>query len=213
MATRTGLYERWLIVAGVATMLSACGGANDDLRAYIDEVKARPGGRIEPLPQVQPAPTFVYEAGNRRSPFQPDAPQRRIRLSAADLDQANDPLSVDGVLWSCNLPVADSATIGSETTIAVESVAAFDLLGLNELESEGEDGVVAISEAPPFSRWVVAPAMVWIASPTDSAGMLPISVEDSASTIAVWSRLVRIEVWIVSRRPVMTMSSSAGAVA
>jgi type IV pilus assembly protein PilP len=29
------------------------------------------------LPQVQPAPTFAYEAGTRRSPFVADAPQRR----------------------------------------------------------------------------------------------------------------------------------------
>ena len=67
--------------------MSACGGANDDLRAYIDDVKARPGGRIEPLPQVQPAPTFVYEPGARRSPFTPDAPQRRV---------SNDPNATDG---------------------------------------------------------------------------------------------------------------------
>ena len=59
--------------------LSACGGGNDDLRAYIDEVKARPGGRIEPLPQVQPAPHVRVRApASRRSPFTPDAPQRRV---------------------------------------------------------------------------------------------------------------------------------------
>jgi type IV pilus assembly protein PilP len=84
---RIRLSRHWLVIAAAATTLSACGGANDDLRAYIDEVKARPGGRIEPLPQVQPAPTFVYEPGNRRSPFQPDAPQRRV---------SNDPNAVDG---------------------------------------------------------------------------------------------------------------------
>ena len=78
---------RSLAAAVVAVSLSACGGANDDLRSYIDQMKARPGGRIEPLPQVQPAPTFAYEPGNRRSPFLPDAPQRRV---------SNDPNSVDG---------------------------------------------------------------------------------------------------------------------
>ena len=79
MVTRSKLLTRSLAAAVAAASLSACGGANDDLRAYIDQVKARPGGRIEPLPQVQPAPTFVYEAGSRRSPFVPDAPQRRPR--------------------------------------------------------------------------------------------------------------------------------------
>jgi type IV pilus assembly protein PilP len=88
MVTRSVLSARWaaVVVAG-AVGLTACGGANDDLQNYIDEVKARPGGRIEPLPQVQPAPTFVYEPGARRSPFLPDAPQRRV---------SNDPNAVDG---------------------------------------------------------------------------------------------------------------------
>lgn len=87
MTSRSAFSTRWLAAAVAATALSACGGANDDLREYIDEIKARPGGRIEPLPQIQPAPTFVYEAGARRSPFVPDAPQRRI---------SNDPNAVDG---------------------------------------------------------------------------------------------------------------------
>ena len=87
MRTRSVLFSRWLAAASLAAALCACGGANDDLRAYIDEVKARPGGRIEPLPPVEPAPSFVYEAGVRRSPFLPDEPQRR---------RSNDPNAVEG---------------------------------------------------------------------------------------------------------------------
>ncbi len=87
MTSRSAFSTRWLAAAVAATALSACGGANDDLREYIDEVKARPGGRIEPLPQIQPAPTYVYEPGTRRSPFVPDAPQRRV---------SNDPNAIDG---------------------------------------------------------------------------------------------------------------------
>jgi type IV pilus assembly protein PilP len=87
MTSRSAFSTRWLAAAVAATALSACGGANDDLREYIDEIKARPGGRIEPLPQIQPAPTFAYEPGTRRSPFVPDAPQRRV---------SNDPNAVDG---------------------------------------------------------------------------------------------------------------------
>ena len=77
METRSVL-ARGAAVTLIAVALSACGGANDDLRAYIDDVKAKPGGRIEPLPQIQPAPTFTYVAGDRRSPFLPDTPQRRV---------------------------------------------------------------------------------------------------------------------------------------
>jgi len=87
MLTRSTLLTRSLAAAIAAVTLSACSGGNDDLRAYIDEVKARPGGRIDALPQVQPAPTFAYEAGTRRSPFTPDSPQRRV---------SSDPNAVDG---------------------------------------------------------------------------------------------------------------------
>jgi type IV pilus assembly protein PilP len=57
-----------------AMTLSACGSGNSDLQQYIDEVKSRPGRRIEPLPPIRPAPTYVYEPGSRRSPFVPDSP-------------------------------------------------------------------------------------------------------------------------------------------
>lgn len=65
---------RSLCVAALAASLVACAGNTDDLRQYIDEVKSRPGGRIQPLPTIRPAPTFAYNAGDRRSPFMPDTP-------------------------------------------------------------------------------------------------------------------------------------------
>lgn len=57
--------------------LAACGGDNDDLDQYINEVKARPGGRIEPLPEITPYEGFTYlaDAEGVRSPFIPDTPQ------------------------------------------------------------------------------------------------------------------------------------------
>jgi type IV pilus assembly protein PilP len=56
--------------------LSACGGG-DDLDAYINQIKARPGGRIEPLPEITPYEVFSYTADVQgiRSPFRPDTPQ------------------------------------------------------------------------------------------------------------------------------------------
>ena len=69
---------RKLLVVSAAALLGACGGGTDDLYSYIDEVLARPGGRIPPLPEIVPAPTFAYEPGDRRSPFMPDTPQVRV---------------------------------------------------------------------------------------------------------------------------------------
>jgi type IV pilus assembly protein PilP len=66
-----------LFMALVAVGLTACGGGSDDLDQYINEVKARPGGRIEPLPEITPYEIFSYMADKQglRSPFRPDTPQ------------------------------------------------------------------------------------------------------------------------------------------
>jgi type IV pilus assembly protein PilP len=57
--------------------LTACGGDMDELDQYINEIKARPGGRIEPLPEITPYEVFTYvaDAEGLRSPFVPDSPQ------------------------------------------------------------------------------------------------------------------------------------------
>ena len=57
--------------------LAACGVGMDDLDSYINEVKARPGGRIEPLPEITPYEIYPYiaDAEGMRSPFAPDTPQ------------------------------------------------------------------------------------------------------------------------------------------
>ena len=55
----------------VATAVLAIAGCSDDteqLRAQIEEIKARPGGRIEPLPEVKPYETFAYPSADQRSP-------------------------------------------------------------------------------------------------------------------------------------------------
>ena len=55
--------------------LSGCAsGVDDELNEYINEVKDRPGGRIKPLPQINPYVAFQYKALEEgvRSPFQPD---------------------------------------------------------------------------------------------------------------------------------------------
>jgi type IV pilus assembly protein PilP len=57
--------------------LSACSNDMDDLDQYINTVKAKPGGRIEPLPEITPYEIFTYiaDAEGLRSPFVPDSPQ------------------------------------------------------------------------------------------------------------------------------------------
>lgn len=65
---------RYLLLGIAALGVAACAGGSADLLEYIDDVKARPGGRIEPLPQIKPYDTFAYQASDLRSPFLPDQP-------------------------------------------------------------------------------------------------------------------------------------------
>lgn len=69
--------RKGLLLAVAVAGLAACGGDMDDLDSYINEVKARPGGRIEPLPEITPYEVFTYvaDAEGMRSPFVPDTPQ------------------------------------------------------------------------------------------------------------------------------------------
>ena len=66
--------RRALLAMLAAASLVACTGGMDDLEQYAKEVKAKPGGRIEPLPEIKPYESFTYEAATMRSPFVPDTP-------------------------------------------------------------------------------------------------------------------------------------------
>jgi type IV pilus assembly protein PilP len=89
MGPRNSQIAKCLVVALLAIPAAGCGGADDDLLEYIDEVKARPGGRIEPLPQIKPYETFAYDAQSLRSPFVPDTPKGRS--AAGPRPEANRP--------------------------------------------------------------------------------------------------------------------------
>ncbi len=73
----TASFKKAIVAVVAMSALSACSGDMDELDAYINEIKAKPGGRIEPLPEITPYETFTYtaDAEGLRSPFQPDTPQ------------------------------------------------------------------------------------------------------------------------------------------
>jgi len=64
-----------LLIVVAAGLVAGCSSDMDELDAYINQIKQRPGGTIEPLPEVTPYEPFSYEADNLRSPFQPDSAQ------------------------------------------------------------------------------------------------------------------------------------------
>lgn len=67
------MRARLILSSLLLASLAGCGGGSDfaDLQSYMDEVRARPKGTIEPLPKFQPYEAFTYSAASLRSPFQP----------------------------------------------------------------------------------------------------------------------------------------------
>jgi type IV pilus assembly protein PilP len=71
---------RCIALAMTLLALNGCGGNADfsDLDAYLNEVRLRPAGKIEPTPTFRSYPTFTYSAANLRSPF-----SRQVRVDLA----------------------------------------------------------------------------------------------------------------------------------
>lgn len=74
---KTLFAKKTLILLAAGLALSGCGADMDDLDQYINEIKARAGGRIDPLPEITPYEVFNYRADEDgiRSPFVPDTAQ------------------------------------------------------------------------------------------------------------------------------------------
>ncbi|TMU79802.1 pilus assembly protein PilP [Pseudomonas fluorescens] len=72
--------NRYIALSMTLLALSGCGGSDDfsDLDAYMNEVRLRPAGKIEPTPTFRSYPTFTYSAANLRSPF-----SRQVRVDLA----------------------------------------------------------------------------------------------------------------------------------
>ena len=67
--------------------LTACSSADDELARFIEDTKREPGGRVEPLPEIKPYETFVYNAYDLRSPFLPSSPGSGAGLGGVRPDQ------------------------------------------------------------------------------------------------------------------------------
>jgi len=89
-------------------LLTACSSDNtSDLREYVASIKARPAGRVKPLPEVTPYDTYLYQVEHLRDPFtayvaqaetsldinekglHPDLNRKREELEQYSLDSLN----------------------------------------------------------------------------------------------------------------------------
>lgn len=106
-----------LLGSASALGLSGCGQDMADLKRYAEDVKQRPAGPIEPLPQIRPYEGFSYTVHSQRDPFsplavetpqqtitagpQPDLNRRKELLESFPLDsiRMQGILEKDGQLW------------------------------------------------------------------------------------------------------------------
>lgn len=79
---RTGLLRMaGILVVGLG--VTACSNSNiADLQVYVQDVLSRQPSKIEPLPEFKPYETFLYQAGDLRSPFSPPVSAEPQRVAA-----------------------------------------------------------------------------------------------------------------------------------
>lgn len=96
-------FRRLASVTGIAVTLIALGGCQQDmsdLRQYVQQIKSRPGGHIEPLPEMKPFETYSYPDNAGRNPFTTlsFAEPQKDRKAAADSGPKPDPTRPHEVL-------------------------------------------------------------------------------------------------------------------
>ena len=102
MTGSIAIRARLLLVAGLALALGGCGEGLGDLQAFVQQVRAKPPGRIEPIPEFTPYQNFEYTSHDLRDPFKlvdfrrPDeVPEDVATLGTGlrpDLDRVKEPL-------------------------------------------------------------------------------------------------------------------------
>lgn len=100
---------RGAFVVATLGILASCAPADnmEDIKQFVVEVSMRPGGEVEPMPEIIPYEAFTYSAASMRSPF--DIPIMAGTGVAADPSQEVEP----------------------DFTRAVEELEAFNLSTLN----------------------------------------------------------------------------------
>ncbi|HEY4645811.1 MAG TPA: pilus assembly protein PilP [Steroidobacteraceae bacterium] len=74
MRDRTRIIALGALGLLVAAGVSGCSSEQEELERWVAQVKKRPGGRIEPLPEIKPYESFAYNASDQRSPFSMSRP-------------------------------------------------------------------------------------------------------------------------------------------
>lgn len=83
--------RRILLLGLTALVLCGCRGAQEDLRAFVADVRSRPSPPIQPIPEFQSYNPYTYVASQRRPPFNPMVTARPARTHASSGDNGLHP--------------------------------------------------------------------------------------------------------------------------
>ena len=101
----TGMLKtlpKFLLLGTIATLLAGCGEGLGDLQQFVQQIRSKPPGRIEPIPEFQPYQNFEYTSHDLRDPFRlvdfrrPEENPEEINQLAdglrPDIDRVKEPL-------------------------------------------------------------------------------------------------------------------------
>ena len=90
------------LLAGFTTMLAGCGEGLGDLQQFVQQIRAKPPGRIEPIPEFSPYQNFEYSSHDLRDPFKlvdfrrpEENPEEIAEIGSGlrpDIDRVKEPL-------------------------------------------------------------------------------------------------------------------------
>ena len=69
MTTRLNPLLKISLLGTLILLLSGCSAGVDDLRQFVADIRAKPPGRIEPIPEFQLYQNFEYTSQDLRDPF------------------------------------------------------------------------------------------------------------------------------------------------
>src|SRR3954469_7395612 len=108
------LKNTWLVIGAICTVtgvLAGCTSKDDELDQFISEPKKEPGGRVEPLPELKPYESYIYESANLRSPFMPggsgSSSAQGLRPDSRRNSEFLEQFSLDALLMVGTLRIAD----------------------------------------------------------------------------------------------------------
>ncbi len=102
MTGMSKVLPKIILLGALATLLAGCGEGLGDLKQFVQQVRAKPPGRIEPIPEFQPYQNFEYTSHDLRDPFKlvdfrrPEENPEEINELASglrpDIDRVKEPL-------------------------------------------------------------------------------------------------------------------------